>query len=244
MQLSMFLKGSVVGAVSALTVLATGSALAGSGVGGVFNLGQTNTVNAKSTLSGNVNAAQLGVVNTSTATGATGLAITTATDRPPFKVSSPTVVPNLNASWLRGFGPAGLGRIAMGIGGVTFETSTTEEQAAVLITVPQQGFVRLDGRLSAYGGCTICRISVTIYDQTNGTNASYAFGAVRSSLDQETIPISYVFPAAPGTHKYTLNTGVSTQPSDAKVRFQNVVLIAQFLPFGATGSQTSLNGSP
>jgi hypothetical protein len=43
----------LLGAAAAALVLVTTSALAGSGVGGVFNLGQTNTVDATSILSGN-----------------------------------------------------------------------------------------------------------------------------------------------------------------------------------------------
>jgi hypothetical protein len=47
-----------------MLVLATATALAGSGVGGVFNLGQTNSVNATSTLTGGVGGPQLKVANT------------------------------------------------------------------------------------------------------------------------------------------------------------------------------------
>lgn len=54
-------------------VLATTAAVAGSGVGGVFNLGQTNTVNAPTQLQGSTTAQQLRVLNRSTATGAVGV---------------------------------------------------------------------------------------------------------------------------------------------------------------------------
>ena len=43
---------ALVGALTA-TLLTTTSAFAGSGVGGVFKLGQTNTVDAQTTLTGN-----------------------------------------------------------------------------------------------------------------------------------------------------------------------------------------------
>jgi hypothetical protein len=47
-----FLEGAVVGLFCAVLGGAA-VAFAGSGVGGVFNLGQTNTVNAQSQLNGN-----------------------------------------------------------------------------------------------------------------------------------------------------------------------------------------------
>ena len=54
-----------------VALLAT-AAVAGSGVGGVFNLGQTNTVDVRTLLQGNTNV-QLHVVNQSTAVGSVGV---------------------------------------------------------------------------------------------------------------------------------------------------------------------------
>jgi Chaperone of endosialidase len=51
--LSSRLRGPLLGAAVAALVLTTTTALAGSGVGGVFNLGQVNTVDAPTSLSGN-----------------------------------------------------------------------------------------------------------------------------------------------------------------------------------------------
>jgi hypothetical protein len=74
-----FLKGAVVGFVCALLGGAA-VALAGSGVGGVFNLGVSNSVDAKSTLSGASPSAQLQVTNTGSGSGAFGLGVTSKTD--------------------------------------------------------------------------------------------------------------------------------------------------------------------
>lgn len=97
-----FVKGIVAGGAVAVGALASASALAGTGIGGVFNLGQTNTVNAKSMLSGATAGPQLQVTNTSTGTGATGLGINVAAGKPPLTVNSTTQVPQLNASLLGG----------------------------------------------------------------------------------------------------------------------------------------------
>ena len=57
---------TLAGACAAVLVTTT-SALAGSGVGGVFNLGQVNTVNGTSTLTGSTSAPRLKVLNSSAA---------------------------------------------------------------------------------------------------------------------------------------------------------------------------------
>ena len=59
--------------VCAGILLTVTAAVAGSGVGGVFNLGQTNTVNARTVLQGNTSVQQLHVVNQSTAAGSVGV---------------------------------------------------------------------------------------------------------------------------------------------------------------------------
>jgi hypothetical protein len=63
------LRAPLLSAAAAALVLTTTTALAGSGVGGVFNLGQTNTVDAQTTLTGNPGAnPELKVVNNGSAT--------------------------------------------------------------------------------------------------------------------------------------------------------------------------------
>jgi hypothetical protein len=68
------LRGPLFGAAVASLIFVTASALAGSGVGGVFNLGQSNTVDAQTLLTGTSNAAaQLRVENASTAAASFGV---------------------------------------------------------------------------------------------------------------------------------------------------------------------------
>src|SRR6266545_7249272 len=63
----------VLGAIATALILFVPTALAGSGVGSVFNLGQVNPVDATSTLKGTSAGAQLQVMNASTAAGAFSL---------------------------------------------------------------------------------------------------------------------------------------------------------------------------
>ena len=130
-----FLKGAVVGFVCAVLGGAT-VALAGSGVGGVFNLGVSNSVDAKTTLTGASPRMQLQVTNTSADASTSGLAVNSASGATtgvftntgggpaggffvdagvkPFTVNSQTRVGNLNADLLDGLDSTALQRRVTG----------------------------------------------------------------------------------------------------------------------------------
>ena len=91
----------VIGAVT-LMVLSTGVVLAGSGVGGVFNLGVTNTVNKLTLLKGSASTAMLRVTN-----GGSGSALSLQVKNPgtaPIVLDAESTgkVVNLNADMLDG----------------------------------------------------------------------------------------------------------------------------------------------
>jgi len=97
-----FLKGVVLGSVVSLVMLTATAAFAGSGVGGVFNLGKYNGVNGTTALAGRTNGGQLNVTNIDNESGSTGIGITVHGGRPPLVVNSRTEVSNLNAGLLQG----------------------------------------------------------------------------------------------------------------------------------------------
>ncbi len=99
-----FLKGVVLGAVTASIVLVTSTALAGTGIGGVFNLGKTNTVNRTSILTGKTTGRVLQV--TSKGTGP-ALGLNVQAGKAPLTVNSSTRIANLNADLLDGIGRSG-----------------------------------------------------------------------------------------------------------------------------------------
>jgi hypothetical protein len=71
------LRSALLGAAAAALILTTTTALAGSGVGGVFNLGQVNTVDAQTVLTGNPGGnPELKVTSTGTAAAVRGVANT------------------------------------------------------------------------------------------------------------------------------------------------------------------------
>jgi hypothetical protein len=93
------LKGAIAGSVFTLVVASSAVALAGTGVGGVFNLGQTNTVNKTSRLTGSSSTAMLRVDNTGAGPAAR---FNTSATSPPFAVASHAKVSGLNADLLDG----------------------------------------------------------------------------------------------------------------------------------------------
>ena len=98
-----FLKGLVFGAVVCGVMVGSTAALAGTGIGSVFNIGTANRTNASTVLTGSTNGQQFRVVNNHPAGhGVTGIGIHTATNEPPLAVNSKTRVNNLNADLLDG----------------------------------------------------------------------------------------------------------------------------------------------
>jgi hypothetical protein len=99
---SKFVRAALFGALVAAVTLVSSVAFAGSGIGGVFNLGESNSVNATTTLTGSTAGKQFQVTNTSTGAGAAGIGITVPSGKPPLVVNSATQVNNLNSNFLQG----------------------------------------------------------------------------------------------------------------------------------------------
>jgi len=100
-----FLKGTVVGGLAAALVLLATAALADTGVGGVFNLGHSNKVNARSSLKGSTPAQNLRITNTGSGSA---LALKVGSGQAPMTVDSDVKVAKLNADKLDGLSSADL----------------------------------------------------------------------------------------------------------------------------------------
>jgi hypothetical protein len=88
--------------ILALTIGLASTALAGTGTGARFQLGQTNTVNAVTKLVGTVAGPSLQVDNNSADAGATALDLKVEPGKAPMRVDSDTKVANLNADKIDG----------------------------------------------------------------------------------------------------------------------------------------------
>ena len=247
MRVHTFIKGAFAGGVGATAVMVATAAFAGTGIGGVFNLGKVNSVNETTTLTGAKDAgAQLQVTNTSATGAATGLSVTAAPNKPPLKVSNSVLIPKLNAQFLNGFQANGLGRVAMASnenfsGGFPFAPLVT-----VTITAPANGFVRLDGRVGLFDGraasfCGDCEVGVRIRDVAAGTNSpmSITVAGTNTRSTYLEIPTTWVFPVTTGAHSYALDAG-QVAFSGGPFDLENPVLVAQYVPFGSTGTATTL----
>lgn len=238
-----------VGAVLAIGALAGGSALAGTGVGGVFNLGQTNAVNATTTLTGTPSGPSLSIKNNSTAPGSSTLSLSPAAGRPAITVDNKVLNPQLNAQYLGGYTASGLSRIGMDETETLFGSSATDTRATVTIQTPAaKGFVVVDGSVVIYDGftspCTPCFAYVYLHDVSTGADSPVAFESLDStSSGARTIHTRWVFPVTTaGNHSYTLTTAQNAV-SGGPAAFYNPQVTVQYVPFGATGSGTSLGTS-
>lgn len=93
-----FVVGLVVGALAA-AVVSAGAAVAGTGIGGVLNLGRMNTVNAQTALRGTTGQRMLLITNLGSGP-ALGLRVQPGSA--PFTVNSSTLVHGLNADQVEG----------------------------------------------------------------------------------------------------------------------------------------------
>lgn len=95
-------KGVVLGAVVSTVVMMTATAMAGTGVGAIFNLGKTNTVNKQSTVKGATGSTAKTLQLTNTGSGS-GLGITVKAGKSPIVVNATAgKAKNLNADKVDG----------------------------------------------------------------------------------------------------------------------------------------------
>jgi hypothetical protein len=145
-----FVKGVALGAAVAMVTLVGSAAVAGTGVGKVFNLGEDNRVNARSQLEGATPSAVLSVTNSDKSSAASGVAIDVPGNDPPLVVNSATKVKNLNADLLDGH-------------------HASEFQSATSKACPKNTAISA----IAPNGATTCNASVVIpINDTVGPNAS------------------------------------------------------------------------
>ena len=164
MRASTFFRGVVLGAVTSTLVLVVASAIAGTGVGAVFNLGETNSVDATSMLQGSTAGPMLQITNASADTGATALGLNVTPGKPPFTVNSDAKVTGLNADALDGLDSSDF---VQGGGSVRSARAVVNTQAAF---VP---FMKLPGLLDVDVGCVAFEIppsyGVSLTNTSGGT---------------------------------------------------------------------------
>jgi hypothetical protein len=212
-------------------------ALAGSGVGGVFNLGQNNTVNAITRLTGTVAGPSLQIINNSTGAAATALNLQVATGKTPMKVNSATKVANLNSDRLDGKSAENLSRVA--VMDTSNRTPIPAEEVTygqpLSITAPAAGFVRVNGNVSVLNqGCTSnCSFVANVLHINNG---EYSKPGVEVALPSfGNAGVDAVFPVSAGENTFELRLRRPDATSGALSGLEGV-LTAEYTPYGSTGS--------
>jgi hypothetical protein len=240
-------KFTVMAVATALTLGTASAALAGSGVGGVFNLGKTNTVNAITTLVGSVTGPSLRLDNNSTNSAATALDLQVEPGKTPMKVNSTTKVANLNADRLDDKSAEDLSRVAvMNTGDTTaiptdFSEVTYGQQLS--ITAPAAGFVRVNGNVTVFSnGCTTeCYFGAWV--RHINTNA-YSDEARDSAYDRyANVGLDAVFPVSAGVNTFDIRMNRLSGPcgsgcSSGEMLGNGGVLTAEYTPYGSTGTGT------
>jgi hypothetical protein len=233
-------KFTVLAVATALTLGTASAALAGSGVGGVFNLGKTNTVNAITTLVGSVTGPSLRLDNNSTNSAATALDLQVEPGKTPMKVNSTTKVANLNADRLDDKSAEDLSRVAVMNTGDTTAIPTDFSQVTygqqLSITAPAAGFVRVNGNVTVRNvgctsGCTfnayVRHINTSTFSYPQQEDALNTYG--NAGLDA-------VFPVSAGVNTFDIR--LSRNSSSGQLDGWWGVLSAEYTPYGSTGTGT------
>jgi hypothetical protein len=242
-----FMKGAIAGGAGAAVVMASSVALAGSGIGGVFNLGQTNSVDETSTLTGSKAGPQLQVTNTNTATTATGLGLNVPSGRAPLTTTSTGRVPNLNADFVDSYHANQLERVGQRAGATFGSGANFSSLATATVAVPKKGFVLVTGTTfaeSTNGSCTPCFAWLRVRDLSGDPSspASYSPPLVtKLSVGNEAfadaaMSQTWVFPALTGIRSYAVEGGIFSP--NTLGTFNNSAVTALFLPFGYNGGTT------
>jgi hypothetical protein len=239
------------GAIVAVVALFGGTALAGTGVGGVFNLGQTNTVNAQSVLTGTSNAALFKVANTGAGTGSVGLNIQVPSGRAPFVTNGTGKVNNLQADKVDGQSADEIARVQ---GASTDDSAWNEDARTVLetvtLTAPQNGFVVLAGIAtpSYSNGCDFCAVHLRFHDLQTGADTAANAATVTQTNHTQVVPLSVTvtIPVTAGTHTYQL-VGSWFDVAHAGVHpsvWYDASISAMFFRFNGAGTSVAPRPAP
>jgi hypothetical protein len=229
-------RGVVLGAVVSTVVLMAASAMAGTGIGAVFNLGQTNQVNATSTLRGS-SGKTLQVTNTGTGSG---VGITVGAGKAPIKVNAGAgKATYLNADRVDGKHSNQLVRAARMVTGATtvITTSDVTYGTALSITAPAAGFVLVNADVTiTRSGCTTqCVAWARVRHIQTGSTSTYSETSLYAETFAEVSP-SYVFPVSAGVNTFDIR--LARFAGDGTLYGWWGQMNALYVPFGSTGSGT------
>jgi hypothetical protein len=201
------LKAAAIGAAVAAIVATSAVALAGSGVGGVFNLGQSNSVDAQSILTGNAGlSAQLKLENTG---GGAAFSAVVNPGVTPFRVSNGTKVANLNSDLLDGKNSSDF---LPSKGDVTLASMAADARAmSAGLTLTFDGFAGATVVHSSASGDKSIFLPITVPDTLFGTVFKVKSMTV---CYQDSSPASFITTTVLAIRRRNLVTPVINDPTD------------------------------
>ena len=128
-----------------------------------------------------------------------------------------------------------LGRVAMGSGSVSISAGTTGTVATVTLTAPKRGFVLVTGYVDEAGATGTW--GVRVWDLTASAHSPFYVGQAAEGMVDSSASNTAVFPVTAGPRTFSVNVDWSSSTTDMDAYG---TITAQFIPYGATGSSTSL----
>jgi len=153
-----FYKGIALGAAVSMLVLVASTAVAGTGIGGIFNLGETNTVDATSRLNGTAASSMLDVGNAGTGANSNGIVGRSASPLAPALAG----INSGGGSGLKGTSSSGAGLYGQSTSGLGVRAITGGSQPALKATNTGTG-AGVVGEAGASGSNGVQGISGSLY---------------------------------------------------------------------------------
>jgi hypothetical protein len=244
-----FLKGALIGGLSAAVVMVSSAALAGTGIGAVFNLGKVNSVNAQSALVGSSSAAMLRVKNSGSGRAAS---FQVKSGHAPFAVNTGIKVPNLNSDRLDNFHASELGRLGTTpfafpavVDGTPFaSTQIKTTKAAQFVAALATYYVYTGDSDGSHYPC-LWRFQLRVDGGApQGDRGVYSAGSPAASLYDtvENVSVQGTFVVGPGVH--TVDAIPVLEAGSCSITIGIGRLVTQVVSFGPTGGAPAIADHP
>jgi hypothetical protein len=213
----MFFKGIILGAVTSTLVLTASVALAGSGVGGVFNLGVPNDVNATTNLHGTTAGPQLQVNNASGAAGAYAIAANGSSTTPAISGG------NTVGAGLRGVSTNNAGALGLSTNGIGTEGRTASASNPALRGIntgggPAAAFI-VNAGVTPFTVSSSTLVSGLNSDQLDGRSLPFNGG----DIEDESLTAADLAPNSVGSSEIQTDAVNATEIADDSIDSGEIV---------------------
>lgn len=147
----------------------------------------------------------------------------------------------VSADNLQGYAASSLSRGARNSMGSSI-TNAGSQTATIAITAPATGFVMVTGSLEATGTGCPCQVNFFLQDNVAMITMPVADGLVVNNGQWSSSALTWLYPVTAGARSFGIGAYIDTPASGATVSAYSF-MTALFVPFGATGSPTSISSA-